>query len=264
MEKREKELDVFVIYRHCAEFVHRRWLVLVIVGIIGGAFGFFKAWIGGNSFETDIIISSEIIPKDNLYSKIYPVVIDKDGEIDASMLKEFFNEESLIFKSVKEIKVDTSSLKNSILLSVSLSNTDNLNKIVSVFKNYYEEQEDYEAVFIAEKGSTKRFLDLLNKEIDELNEFQQKVLDGKYSIRGGSVSYNMTGSHEELVALFEKQIEMEQIMKISQPVNVSVNKFVVEVPPSYLRSIVIWGVVFGFLCLIVLFFVELDRSSKKQ
>lgn len=155
-------------------------------------------------------------------------------------------------------------MKNSVLLSVSLSNTDNLDTIVSVFKDYYERQEDFTDIFIAEKVSTKRFLDILNKEIDELNEFQQKVLDGKYSIEGGSVSYNMTGSHEELVTLFEKQIEIEQIMKISKPVNVSVNNFVVKVKPHYLRGIVIWGVVFGFICLIVLLFIEMDRMSKNQ
>jgi hypothetical protein len=74
----------------------------------------------------------------------------------------------------------------------------------------------------------------------------------------------LSGSHAELIEMYEKKMELKRQMINDEPIRVSANMQAFPIPPNTVLQAILWAVVFGILMIIILVFIELDRASRQQ
>lgn len=259
-------MDIIEVYRRIAGFVRRRWWILLISLIIGGAVGFLNTMMKGPSYRLSMIVSSRFIEKEDLYAGLLPLLplLQASDDMESEVLADFFNAEGKTYASVTNLKVDTSSMQHAIVMYFSLGDTATVNELRSSVRKFFENKDQYHKQLESALKMNKAFLEVLNQEIQELNTYQEKVLSGELGSKITQSGLSTAGSHKELVELYKKQAEIASSLEIKKPVCVSADQRIIENPVHTIRIAVFWAVLFAVLLLILLLIIELDRASRKK
>ncbi|MEA3447101.1 MAG: hypothetical protein U9Q98_01455 [Bacteroidota bacterium] len=260
---REKEISIVELYRYVKMFFRRWWLVLLITVIVGALFGFFKSGFFSDNYNSNITISSSVISKNNLYSAFLPMM-DNQGITSVKMLKPVFGDDADIINNVQEFRFDTTSMNQSIMIYFVISDTSIIKKMRKHIEVFLEARMDYQKQFEREEQLNQEYLDVLNEEIKELNQYQKQIIENFFDMTDKSGKVILSGSHAELVELYEKKMELKRQMINDEPIRVSVNMQAFPIPPNTVLHVILWAVVFAILMVIILVVIELDRASRQQ
>lgn len=260
MSSVNKEIDIFELYRRTVGFVKRRWLMIVLIGVFGGAFGFVRSKLAGEMFQGNIVVSSELISKEDLYKKIFPL-LRESGDLNSNYFANLLNVEPSMVVGVSNFNIDTSSLNNAFVIDFQHKDSVKIQEIALVFSDFYNQQKDFQLELELADISTRKYLELIDEELKDLNEFQKKVLDNTSA--SDVVFMNMSGSSKEIVELYEKKLKLEQQLELESVVTVTSNDAYKIEKGSFLKSVILWGIVFSFLGFILALFFELDREARK-
>jgi hypothetical protein len=263
MNREDKEISIVELYRYVKNFVRRWRLVLLITVIVGALFGFFRSGFFSDNYNSNISISSSVVSKNNLYSAFLPMM-DNQGNTSVKMLKPVFGDDPEIIHNVKEFRFDTTSMNQAIIIRFVVSDTSIIEKMQKHIEDFLGSRMDYKKQFELEQQLKQDYLDVLNEEIDELNHYQTQIIENSPDVTDKSGKVILSGSHAELIELYEKKMNLKRQMIYDNPIRVSANMQAFPVPKSTVLKAVVWSVLFLILMVIILVLVELDRASKKQ
>ncbi|MDA3909724.1 MAG: hypothetical protein PF448_00020 [Bacteroidales bacterium] len=261
MNTSNKEIDIFELYQRTTNFMKRRWLLIVILSLVGAGLGFVKNNCGQSEYQGNIVISSDIIVKNDLYEKIIPLEVQ--GQRPSSQrFSSLLDVKPIMFKELTAFKIDTVSLKNAIVLEFQHKDSLMVIEIANAFSNFYQSQSDFVTRFNYEEEINRKYLNYIDDEINDLNNYQEKVLQGTGS--NELVMMNLTGSSEEIISLYERQVNYQKKLENKNVVSVSYDSAYVVPKTSLINSMLLWGFIFAFLALFVALILELDREVKKR
>lgn len=251
----QNDISAIDLYLKIRRFICKRWWIFVLVGLVGGVFGYVNTKLKPDLFEYQIVVSSQVVDKSDIYSQIFPI-LQNDGSKAGERLNRFFQCDGC-FLSVDSYNIDTVGLNRAIVIDLTLSDTSKISAIQIEIYDYFSSISSFNAQFEARRKQNLEYLEVLNNEIDELNTYQENISRGKNS------SFVFSGTHQELINLYEKSLDVESQLLSSTPVVVSSSDYYVPIERSPIKSSVLWAVVFGFLCLVFLSILELDHEARK-
>ncbi|MGC9330433.1 MAG: hypothetical protein ACP5DZ_00990 [Bacteroidales bacterium] len=260
---REKEISVVELYRYVKVFFRRWWLVLLIAVVVGALFGFLKSCIFSDNYNSNITISSSVISKNNLYSAFLPMM-DNQGNTSVQMLKPVFGDDADIIHNVKEFRFDTTSMNQAIMIRFVISDTSIIKKMRKHIEAFLVANLDYQKQFECQRQLDQEYLDVLNEEIKELNQYQKQIMENSPDVKDKSGKVILSGSHAELIDLYEKKMELKLRMTNDEPIKVSANMQAFPIHQNSVLQVILWALVFAILMVIILVVIELDRASRKQ
>jgi hypothetical protein len=262
MNTSNKEIDIFELYRLVSRFFRKRFVILLVIAVLGAAFGLVKVKMQGETYQSRVIIKSDFISKENLSSMVLPL-IDNDKQMTSIDLSILFNANESVFKSVSKINIDTLSLKDAIVFELWVQDTTHLNEITGALRHYYNNSKELQTQFSHIQTQNQYYVDALKTEIEKINAYQEKVLTSGNS-KDNLLLSGFAGSSEELVELLEKQQKLEQKLHAKQPVSVVQNSVIMSKQSSLTVAMIVWAFVFGIIGLFIMLFIELDRSAKRR
>jgi hypothetical protein len=262
MNTSNKEIDIFELYRLVSRFFRRHIVLLLVIVVIGAAFGFIKVKMKGQTYQSRIIVKSDFISKENLSIMVLPL-LENNEQMTKADLALIFNADESVFNSVSKITIDTLSINNGIVFKLSLQDTTSLSDMIKAVERYYNTSSEVQAQFLRIQTRNQQYVDALKAEIGKINAYQKKVLTSGSSSQNLMLS-GFSGSSEELVKLFEKQQNMEQKLHAIQPVSVEQNSLILSKPASLTSAMILWALAFGVIGLLILLVFELDRSARRS
>ncbi|MEA1873931.1 MAG: hypothetical protein U9N51_05825 [Bacteroidota bacterium] len=262
MNTSNKEIDIFELYLLVSRFFRKRFVILLIIAVLGAAFGFVKVKMQGETYQSRVIIKSDFISKENLSSMVLPL-LDNDKQMTNTDLSILFIADESVFKPVSKINIDTLSLRDAIVFKLWLQDTTQLDDITGALKHYYNNSKELQTQFSRLQTQNQYYVDALKTEIEKINAYQKKVLEVDQSDKG-LILTGFSGSSEELVSLLEKQQKLEQKLHAKQPVSVVQNSVIMSKRSSFIVAMIVWAFIFGIIGLFILLFIELDRSAKRR
>jgi predicted XRE-type DNA-binding protein len=257
----EKEIDIFELYRRCKGFLQRRFLLIIVIGVIGLGMGFLMAVINAETYKTQFIVSSDFIKKEDIVVKIFPLL--NQNNLSKSEIAVLFNSDVEIFSDLIEMSVDTFSLPKAVILELKLSDTLKMRDLKNEIVQFFTLQNDFQNLYKSVKETNKAYAKTLQAEIDKINAYQKSVLENEYD-EHSFVMLGFTGSSGELLGIYEKKIATEQMINSNMPVKVSSLSLVTLESNNTAISMITWFVIFELLGLFVLLLLELDRMSKSK
>ncbi len=262
MNTTNKEIDIFELYRIASKFFRRRFVVLLIIALLGAIFGLVKVKMQGVTYQTRIIVRSDFISKEDLSSKAMSLLED-DRQMATQDLAILFNTDETVFRTVSKVKLDTLSLNNAIVFKFWIKDTANFDEITKTINKYYNTSVDFLVQFARIQNQNQHYVDVIKNEIDKIVAFQKKVLENDNSKQSLMLS-GFSGSSGELVSLLEKQQNLELKLYAKQPVYVVQNSVVMSKSASLTGTMIVWAFVFGVIGLLIFLFVELDRGARRR
>lgn len=264
MENKENSVDIFGAYLICSKFVKRYWYVLLLSVLIGGGIGAFSAHKNGNRFVNSIVVYSNAIEKGQLYAQLFPILQSERNGISSTMLTNFFDVEKDVFKDVCSMMPDTITSSNAILFKFVTKDSACLTQILGVFTDFYDNQDVINENFASAQKSNKLLLQQLNEEIEQINTYQENILKNSKSENSSGFSPSITGSHEELMILYEKKMELEAQLLQTSPVMVySAHKTMIDYQ-NYTRNVILWALLISLITGMFLIIIDLERASRKH
>lgn len=261
MNTSNKEIDIFELYLRITNFIKRRWLLIIILSLVGAGLGFVKNRVGQNEYQGSIVITSDFIQKNKLYQKIIP--LDVQGQRPGNQrFSSLLDVEPIMFMDITEFRIDTLSLKNSILIEFQHKDSLMVDKIANTFSDFYQTQSDFNAQFDSEIASYQKHLKYIDDEISDLNNYQEKVLQSSGSKE--LIMMNLTGSSAEIISLYERQMNYKKKLEIKNAVSVSYDYAYVIPKTALIKTMILWGFIFAFLAFLVALILELDYEVKKR
>jgi len=262
MNTTNKEIDIFELYRIASKFFRRRFVVLLIIALLGAIFGLVKVKMQGVTYQTRIIVRSDFISKEDLSSKAMSLLED-DRQMANQDLAILFNTDETVFRTVSKVKLDTLSLNNAIVFKFWIKDTANFDEITKTINKYYNTSVDFLVQFARIQNQNQHYVDVIKNEIDKIVAFQKKVLENDNSKQSLMLS-GFSGSSGELVSLLEKQQNLELKLYAKQPVYVVQNSVVMSKSASLTGTMIVWAFAFGVIGLLIFLFVELDRGARRR
>jgi len=261
MNTSNKEIDIFELYQRILSFFKRRWLLILILTVIGAFVGFAKAKMGHSEYQGSLVISSDVLSKNDLYEKIIP--LDVQGLRPSNQRFVYLlNVEPELFKEITVFEIDTVSLKNQLIIEYQHKDSLKVLEIANAFYDFYHSQSDFMDMYNSEIETYKKYLNFINEEISDLNNYQKKVLES--SRASEVILMNLSGCSEEIMSLYEKRFNYQKKIDRSKIVTVSYNSAFSVPKTSLLKTMILWGFISAFLAFVIALILELDRETKKR
>jgi hypothetical protein len=163
-------------------------------------------------------------------------MMDNQGNTSVKMLKPVFGDDADIVHNVKEFRFDTISMNQAIMIRLVVSDTSIIKKMRKHIEAFLGARMDY----------------------------QKQIIENSPDVTDKSGKVILSGSHAELIEMYEKKMELKRQMINDEPIRVSANMQAFPIPPNTVLQAILWAVVFGILMIIILVFIELDRASRQQ
>jgi len=258
---KEKEVNILDVYIVIRNFIKRRWLWLLIAGILGAVFGYVKVKLQDNAYRSDIVIRSGLISKDQIYTALLPIVNNTE-EKPVKKLTRFFETGDKTFASVQKFAIDTLDIKSGIVIHLHLTDTSDLADIQAEFHDFFINRSGFTKLFEKEKALNEEYYNVLSEEIAEINAFQEKILEADRPMENASQS--LAGTHEELIDLYEKYLKVKRDLEMKSPVSVTFSKDVMPIQKHPLRKMTVYSLIFGLIMLFLLILAEFERAARQR
>ncbi len=252
---KQNDISVIELYMKIRRFICKRWWIILLVGLAGGVFGYVNTKLKPDLFEIQIMISSQGVEKSDLYSQIFPI-LQNDESKAGERLNRFFQCDGC-FSSVDAYHIDTIGVNRAIVFDLTLADTSKISSIQDQISDYFSSIPSFNVQFEARRKQNLEYLEVLNNEMEELNAYQESISKRENSF------LVFSGTHQELISLFEKRLAVETKLLLTAPVVVSSSDYYVPIERSSIKTSVLWAIVFGFFSLIILSILELDQEARK-
>ncbi|MFW5805493.1 MAG: hypothetical protein ACOCVX_03095 [Bacteroidales bacterium] len=260
---KNKEISIVELYKYVKTFLKRWWTILLLALIAGAVVGFYKSGIFDDRHQSNITISSEVISKNDLYSVFLPMM-DDNNNISVKMLKPVFGDDDNVINNVEDLRFDTTIMKNAMVIRFVVSDTNIIEKMSNSIGKYIESSLDYKKQFQYRQEMYTEYLSVLNEEIEELNKYQNHILNNLTDVRNNSDRFVLTGSHSELIELWDKKYEIQRELNEDKPIDISANMQAFPVQNNLLTAVIMWSFVFIILTIFILILIEIERVSRKS
>ncbi|HOY38712.1 MAG: hypothetical protein KBB11_04240 [Bacteroidales bacterium] len=259
---KEREIDLVELYIKIVSFLKRRYLLLIIITVIGVGLGLARHFTAPPRYRVIMIASSEILDKQYVYALASPMsmYVEQRKYVD---LSNYLGCDVKALSAVKALELD-STLLNSVKLEMIFSDSSSIKAFRDAVINFYNKQKFIVAYYENEKKNLNDFVKTIDSEIAELNEFQAKMLNQENSKNNIEIYTSIAGSHEEMITLYEKRYELRGKMMQTQPISFINDGLVMEKNNSIALGLLIWGGVFFILALITGIYLDLKLAARNR
>lgn len=258
---KEEEVNLYEIYLNIISFLKKYVIYIVILALIGGALGFFYEKRQSDQHKLSLIIRSELISKKELYVNFTPTM-EKKKPIKAKEFYGFISSNMNLSTGVSEIKLDTVTLHDGIVVSQLIQDTSSVRLIKNAFLKYYNTNSNYLSQLNRNRDSKQRELDIIDNEILKIKTYQDKLLKASNSseIQAG----NFAGNSDAILALNKKKEILIQSLSDKEPVTIYQSLATIPSERGKLIYIVFGGFIMGGLGFGIFQWVEFDKRARAK
>ncbi len=258
--KNEREIDLVELYIKLLSFIKRRFLIIAVISLAGLLLGAFRHYTAPARYRVIMIASSQIVDKQYLLELANPIMMYIEQR-EYNDLATYLDCDEKALSTVKSMEIDTS-LLFSIKFSLIFSDSSSIGDFRNAMINFYNNQRFINGLYENEKNALNEFVKVIDAEIDELNEFQARILKDDISANDIKIYTSLSGSHEELINLYEKRYALRGKMAQTQPISFITDDMVMQKRNSLLISLLIWGGMFFVISLLLSVYLDLRREAK--
>jgi Chain length determinant protein len=239
------EIDLQQLFLKIVLIVKENFLLIASFFVIGTLLGFTYALIGPKSYESKMLVTSDILTESytkELGDNLNDLIREGNTELLSTMLdlsqEEVSQVSSIDIAPVKkegEINPSIEDRKQPFFLSieVNVSNQDVLPKLQKGII-FYLEGSDFVRLRVEQKK--KAYTELIKKtdnEIQALEKFSREIYDGSYfdKNKGGDIMFDPTELNSKIVSLTESKFMYEGKLEFANSIQV-VEGFIKHLKPS--------------------------------
>jgi uncharacterized protein YneF (UPF0154 family) len=257
----QKEVDIISLLAGAIVFIKKYFIVLCVTLVVGIVVGILDFYFGKNYYRTNLIASSPVINNQVVYEIAEPIKFFISNEMYDTVAAKL-NISVDVAKNIKRIDMDTS-IFQAVKIELDLYDKKDIKLVQEGLMYYFNSIPFVMSSINVQKGELKTYIDVLDKEISDLNNIQDAVLANLKSNQAGGV-ISPSGMFDEIVTMYDKRIELVTQFSTLQPFKV-INANVVFVSQKSLKkNIAIFGVLGIILGTIIGVFVDIKRLTQKR
>jgi hypothetical protein len=263
---KNQEIDLLEIFIKIYGFIKKRFIYLGVAVIVGFLFGFGLNKLEKKQYETSVLLRATAVNNQTmvdiannisqaLKKNNYPY-LSKNLHLEKPFIEKIESFKAEINPDVKE--------PNCLSLSLTYFDSSAVRGFLSAVFKYIENNEYLQEKYEQEKENTNEIIKKLKIEIAELDSFQNmyKKSLSQYKNASHSQIVNLSSTHNDIINLFEKQRNLSEKMKLLEKPYIIINDVIYPNKPSnnsLKKNVVIYSVLFLFIGIFVLVFIEAIR-----
>lgn len=256
----KQELNIFELYNLIHKFLKKYIIVFLLVAVLGIVLGFVINRNMTRDLQSGIIVSSDFIPKSELYLDL--MVLMDNGKVRPIDYYWFVKNDRQIIDNIASLSVDTTSLSNGIIINHFLKDTLVAEFLEQLNYDYYNNKASYKLLFKKEKGNCDFELNLINKEIEKFDKYQDKLMSNNSNT--AILPYDITNNSVMLLDLYRQRHKLEQKIKIEQPILISQTPIYFGQNTSVLVQMFVSIFILLLITFLICVFIEFNRLAKRH
>ncbi len=256
-----KEIDLLGLITNSVLFLRKYFILILIFLTVGLTIGAVEFFYGRNYYRTNLIASSPVVNKQIIYEIADPINYFVSNEIYDSVASEL-NIDIESAKSIRNMDLDTS-INEAVVITLDLYNKDFINEIQIGLMNYFNEIPYIKSTIVKRRLEIENYLALLDKEIEDLNEMQQAVLNN-INKEDGQKMVSAGGLFNEIVIIYEKKIELENEYNSLHAFTLINDNVVFIAQKSLKKNMIIYGILGLILGLLIAGAFEINKQIRTK
>jgi len=259
--KEDKEIDIIELLIKFIIFLKRRFILLLIITIIGTTLGFVKVSFEKKKYEYKIIGNSYVVPNTLLYQLI-------------SSLKDIFQNNNDLFYTeldlpknisgkITKIDIDTLSFSNNKWVRIILQSNDSSifgslkNSLVNYINNNHYIKEEYKFLL----NQKMLIAAELDKKLNELDSLLKNIRNT--SVKEKSQIAIINSYYSEYINLYDKKQTNDLLLKRLNNIFNIYTETIVPLKNKIILKTVISFLISVFISFLIVSMLELNKQIKK-
>ncbi|NLA24670.1 MAG: hypothetical protein GX879_06855, partial [Bacteroidales bacterium] len=187
----QKEIDIVDFYIRIASFVKRRFLLIVVISLLGVGLGGLRFYTSPPKYKVIMIASSQVIDKQYVYQLASPIKMYIEQR-EYENLSNYIGCDVETLSAITKFELD-STLLHSVKFSMNFSDSEKISDFRNSIIQFYKNQKFINSYYEREKTALNDFVKVIDDEIAKINAFQDKILNDDQLKSGINVYTAMSG-----------------------------------------------------------------------
>ncbi len=266
-KENNNEIDLLEVLSRAYKFFKKYFFIILGVTILGAILGLFKNKINQDYYITSVAYKSTVVNGGTIIemiNRVIPIFEEKNYDFLKEKLQ-LTKEQVDMVKGLEAEEYNETKVGNSYQLKIQYFDKEVIDPLLQGIENFIMSNKFIISQYELEKEYIDLLVERINKEIEELDSFQNTYLSSLVTNRNSQI-VNLN-SHNEMMSLYEKKKGLVEKQKMIEKPLVLIYDYILPGQPEELstfRIIFIWGFLFFLISNISLLVFELIKIIKNR